>query len=83
MANGGMCNRECRTPNHPPLSPPPITLSPIFVLSVAQDVADMIKFSAYTCPPDSRTGLAPLALMSLLEASGILSFLVLFIGTSG
>lgn len=53
------------------------------IKNLKQDVADMIKFAAYTCPPDPRSGLCPLELIPPVEASAFLSFLVLFLGTSG
>ncbi|CAM9969830.1 unnamed protein product [Ectocarpus sp. 8 AP-2014] len=67
----------------PPLPMPPPPRFAMLPAHLMEDVSDMIKFAAYTCPPDSRSGLTPLELISPIEASGILSFLVLFIGTSG
>ncbi|CAM9878794.1 unnamed protein product [Ectocarpus sp. 12 AP-2014] len=67
----------------PPLPMPPPPRFAMLPAHLMEDVSDMIKFAAYTCPPDSRSGLTPLELITPIEASGILSFLVLFIGTSG
>eukprot|EP00903_Cladosiphon_okamuranus_P011191 g10560.t1 len=67
----------------PPLPMPPPPRFAMLPAHLMEDVGDMIKFAAYTCPPDARSGLSPLELISPMEASSLLSFLVLFIGTSG
>ncbi|CAN0209662.1 unnamed protein product, partial [Pylaiella littoralis] len=75
-----------RNANGEPLPPLPMPPPPRFAnlpAHLMEDVGDMIKFAAFTCPPDPRSGLSPLELISPMEASGLLSFLVLFIGTSG